>query len=153
MISVNLVDLETAVEFVSGGMPSEHQAFISIDSGAIYWVSESSDIDEDVPDDLGESDRYLEVPTKNDLGLGRPLVLRFAAERIPNEQGTVRQFFASRGAYARFKDFRAAHGQLEAWYAFETECTRQALLRWCEAHEIKVDGQRQAGNNGGQDVQ
>jgi hypothetical protein len=61
MIAVNFDDLETAVEFVSSGMPTEHRAYIATDTGASYWASESSDIDEYVPEDLGESDRYLAV--------------------------------------------------------------------------------------------
>lgn len=136
MISVNFADLDMAVEFVSSGMPTEHRAYISIDTGAIYWVSDSSDIEDDAPEDLEESDQYVAVPSKTDLGLGRPLALRFTEERVPDEYDTVRQFFARRGAYGRFKDLLTTHGQLDAWYAFEAECTERALLEWCEAQMI-----------------
>ena len=136
MISVNFSDLGTAVEFVSSGMPTEHRAYLSIDTGAIYWVSDLSDIDDDAPEDLEESDRYVAVPSKTDLGLGRPLALQFTEERIPEEYDTVRQFFARPGAYSRLKDLLAAHGHLDAWYAFEAECTERALLEWCEAQQI-----------------
>lgn len=139
MAWVNFADLETAVEFVSSAMPSEHRAYLALDTGRIYWMSESGDIDEDAPEDLGESDRYLEVPTKADLGLGSPLALRFAGERIPNEYERVRQFFAHRGAYARFKALLGACGQLDAWHAFEAECTARAIKDWCEAHGIATD--------------
>ena len=136
MISVNFADLDMAVEFVSSGMPTEHRAYISIDTGAIYWVSDSSDIEDDAPEDLEESDRYLAVSSKTELGLGRHLALQFMEERIPDEYETVRQFFARRGAYGRFKDLLAAHGQLDAWHAFEADCTERALLAWCEAQQI-----------------
>jgi len=138
MTLVDLNALGEAVEFVSSGMLTEHRAYVSVDTGAIYWVGESGDTDDDVPNDLGEAQRYLEVPTKNDLGLGRSLALRFAEEQVPNEYPRVRQFFARRGAYAMFKDLLAAHGQLDAWYAFEAECTERALVDWCEAHAIKA---------------
>ena len=138
MISVDLDALGEAVEFVSSGMLTEHRAYVSIDTGAIYWVTESGDTDADAPEDLGESERYLDVPTKNDLGVGRSLALRFAEEQVPNEYPRVRQFFARRGAYARFKDLLAAHGLLDAWYAFEAEHTERALLDWCESHGVKA---------------
>ena len=55
----------------------EHQAYISLDTGAIYWVSESNpmEAEADVPDDLETSDRYIAVPHKNDLDLGTQLAL------------------------------------------------------------------------------
>ena len=147
MIPVKLDDLETAVEFVSSGVPTEHRAYVGIDTGTIYWVSESSDIEDDAPEDLGESNRYLEVPTKTDLGLGRPLALRFAEDHMPNEYDNIRQFFSHRGAYARFKDFLQTRGQLNAWYAFEAEHTRQAILDWCEAHEITTLRENNSGKS------
>jgi hypothetical protein len=138
MVTVNYDDLELAFEFISSGMPTEHRAYIAVETGMIYWVSESSDLDEEVPDDLGENDRYIELPTKSDLGLGRPLALRFAKEHVPNEYERIWQFFSRRGAYARFKDLLEARGQLDAWYAFEAEHTRRAILDWCAVHEIKA---------------
>jgi len=152
MLPVNFDDLETAIEFVSSGMPTEHRAYVAIDTGAIYWVSDSGDLEEDVPDDVGESDRYLEMPTKNDLGLGRDLALRFAEEHLPNDNDKVWQILRRRGAYARFKDLLEARGQLDAWHAYEAECTTRAILDWCGAHAIKAvrqdDGEPPTGRAG-----
>jgi hypothetical protein len=39
----------------------EHHAFISMDTGAIYWISELNPLEEEVPDDLETSDRYIAV--------------------------------------------------------------------------------------------
>ena len=50
----------------------------------------------------------------------------------------VQDFFRHRGAYARFKDLLAAAGCLDKWYAFEAECTEQALKDWCEVNQIEV---------------
>jgi hypothetical protein len=55
---------------------------------------------------------------------------------MPNEYEAVWQFFAHPGAYGRFKDLLAAHGQLDAWSAYEAECTKRALLEWCEAQQV-----------------
>ena len=78
------------------------------------------------------------MPAKTDLGLGRPLALRFAEEQVPNEYERICGFFKHRGAYAQFKSLLETRGQLDAWYAFEAEYTTQAILDWCEAHEIQA---------------
>lgn len=49
----------------------EHHAFISLDTGTIYWISELNPLEKEVPEDLETSDRYLAIPHKNDLGFGQ----------------------------------------------------------------------------------
>ena len=85
MVTVQFDDLSAAFDFVSFAAPFEHRAFISLDTGAIHWISETSPIDdEDLPDDLETSDRYIAIPHKNDLDLGNSLALRFAEEQLPH---------------------------------------------------------------------
>ena len=138
MAAVKYEDLSDAFEFVSSAAPMEHRAFISIDTGGIYWVSSLGPVEEELPDDLEESDRYVAIPHKNDLDLGRNLALRFAEAELPNAYEGVRDCFRYRGAYACFKALLAAHGCLDRWYAFEAECTEQALKDWCEDNRIEV---------------
>ena len=116
----------------------EHHAYVSLETGAIYWVSELNPLEEEVPDDLGESDRYLAIPHKNDLDLGSNLALRFAAEELPESYSRVDGFFLHRGAYRRFKEFLTAAGCLDKWYAFEAESTDRALRNWCDENDIQV---------------
>ncbi len=116
----------------------EHQAYISIDTGTIHWLSEVSPLEEEMPDDFETSDRYIAVPHKNDLDLGSDLALRFSAEELPGLYDRVEQFFRHRGAYARFKELLASEGCLDKWYAFEAEATERALRNWCIENEIKV---------------
>ena len=118
----------------------EHQAYISIDTGAIHWISEVNPLEEEIPDDLETSDRYIAIPHKNDLDLGSNLALRFAAEELPGLYNTVEQFFRHRGAYARFKELLASEGCLDKWYAFEAESTARALRNWCAENDINVVG-------------
>ena len=83
MVTVRYDDLSAAFDFVSFAAPFEHRAFVSLDTGAIYWISETSPIDEeDLPDDLETSDRYIAIPHKNELDLGNNLALRFAEEQL-----------------------------------------------------------------------
>jgi hypothetical protein len=151
MVTVKYEDLSAAFDFVSFGAPFEHRAYISIDTGTIYWISELSPTDEELPDDLEESDRYLAIPHKNDLDLGSHLALRFAAAELPDEYARIQGLFRHRGAYARFKELLAADGQLEKWYAFESASTEKALKGWCADHSVDViddDHQRSAGTPG-----
>lgn len=138
MAAVKYEDLSDAFEFVSSGAPMEHEAFISVDTGRIYWVSALAPVEEELPDDLEESDRYISIPHKNDLDLGRDLALRFAEEELPKAYERVRECFGHRGAYACFKALLSAHGCLDRWYAFEAECTEQALRDWCKDNQIEV---------------
>jgi len=145
MVKVKYDDLSAAFDFVSLAAPFEHRAFVSLDTGAIYWISEASPLDEeDLPADLETSDRYLAIPHKNDLDLGNNLALRFVEEQLPDRYANVEAFFRRRGAYARFKELLAAEGCLEKWYAFEAESTERALRQWCAANEIHlVEGDSQ----------
>jgi len=110
---VKYEDLSVAFDFVSFAAPMEHQAYISIDTGTIYWISELNPLEEEIPEDLETSDRYIAIPHKNDLDLGSDLALRFAAAELPDRYNMVAQFFRHRGAYARFKELLASEGSLE----------------------------------------
>jgi hypothetical protein len=140
VIAVKYEDLLAAFDFVSCAAPMEHQAYISMDTGTIHWVSELNPLEEEVPEDLDTSDRYIAIPHKNDLDLGSDLALRFAATELPDRYGMVAQFFRHRGAYARFKELLASEGSLDKWYAFEAESIARALRDWCTANDISVIG-------------
>ena len=44
---------------------------------------------EPLPEDIDDGERYVPLPHKNDLGLGKPLILRFTNEFLPeSEPGT-----------------------------------------------------------------
>jgi hypothetical protein len=127
-----------AFDFVSYAAPMEHNAYVSLDTGKIWWTSDSSDaFDEEIPDDLETSDRYLAIPHKNELDLGRPLALRFAAQALPARYEQVEGFFRRQGAYARFKDLLEREGVLERWYAFEAEAVESALRQWCAENGLE----------------
>ena len=139
MVTVKYDDLSMAFDFVNFGRPTEHRAYVSLDTGAIYWISETNPIEEDEPpDDLETSDRYIAIPHRNELDLGNTLALRFVEERLPDRYADVQAFFRRRGAYARLKELLASAGCLEAWYAFEAESTERALREWCQANEIQL---------------
>jgi hypothetical protein len=118
----------------------ESEAFLSKDTGAIYCHSEYSDDLDELPSDIDEGDKYLAIPHKNDLELGKRLALRFAEEFLPDDLGKVREIFSRRGAYARYKDLLEARGALSRWYDYEASAQKQALREWCSVHGVEIDG-------------
>lgn len=138
MVSVKYPDLLDAFEFVSSGAPFEHSAYIHADTGEIYWVSSMMELEGEVPDDLETSDRYIPVPHKNDLDLGRNLALSFADQELPDAFDAVAGFFRQKGAYRRFKYLLEARGVLEKWYAFEATAIQEALRAWCQDNNIEL---------------
>ena len=55
----------------------ENEAYLDQQSGKIYWHSEFGDNDEELPDDI-DDEKYILIPDKIELDLGKPLVLDFA---------------------------------------------------------------------------
>ena len=139
---VKFSDLELAFDFVSSDPAlGEHQAFVCRQTGHIYWQTESSDIAdlEDLPDDIEDEEKYLPVPDKRELDLGKPLVLDFAREFLPDDFDEVRYMFGKRHAYRNFRALLLRRkGALDRWYEFEAKATKQALRDWCEQNSIEI---------------
>ena len=138
MAPINYTELRNAFEFVSSGSPFEQMAYICTDTGAIYWVSSTIELEEEVPDDLETSDRYIAVPHKNNLKLGQSMALAFIDQTLPDDYNTIASYFRKRGAYRRFKELLQSQGLLEKWYAFEASASDAALLEWCQTNDIQL---------------
>ena len=132
-------EIEDAFLFVSSSPPFENYAYLNKETGAFYYVSALGDSDE-LPDDLEENDKYISIPHKNDLDLGRELVFAFASDDIPDEYENVKRIFSRKGAYARYKDLLESKGRLEAWYEFEKQSTAKALREWCKEKGLALTG-------------
>ncbi len=138
MPSVKLADLVTAFEFASSAAPFESSAYISRRTGEIYWVSDLIDEEEDLPEDLGGPEQYIEIPHKNELDLGRRLVLGFVRRSLPDSYDEVEDIFRSKGAYSRYKALLERTGKLEEWYRYEEAETDAALRQWSEEEGIDL---------------
>jgi len=129
-----------AFEFVGSGV-GVHEAFLCRRTGKIYWRSELSDLDEmndELPDDVEDDEKYVAIPDRRELGLGKKLVLDFAREFLPNDFDEIRYMFSKRGAYQKFRAWLTRRHTLERWYDFESNATEQALREWCELNSIEV---------------
>lgn len=135
-------DILEAFEFASMGSGlGDHQAILCRRTGRIYWHSEFSDLEafnDELPDDIDDTEKYIGIPDKRALGLGKPLVMAFAREFLPNDVDDIRHIFSKRGAYAKFKTLLARRNAVDRWYDFESKATEQALRDWCAANAIAI---------------
>jgi hypothetical protein len=131
-------DILNAFEFVSLAGGDGNQAFLCRQSGRIYWHSEFGDNFEELPDDIEDGEKYVQLPDKRALDLGKALVLDFASEFMPDDLDEVRRFFSKRGAYGRFKDLLQRKRMVQRWRDFENQATEKALREWCADNSIEV---------------
>jgi hypothetical protein len=135
---VNFDELLAACEWVSFSSPSENEAFVSRITACVHWSSSIVELDDELPEDIGDESIYVSVPHKNDLNLGKHLALSFTEEHLTESYATVSGFFRQRGAYGRFKDLLAQKGQLQSWYDYEAKATEQALREWCAGQGLTI---------------
>jgi hypothetical protein len=103
---VSFQEILTAFEFVGFTGLGEHLAILCRRTGKIYLHSEFSDFDElndELPDDVEDDEKYLTIPNKRELGLGKPLALEFARKFLPGDFDEVRYIFGKRKAYSKFR--------------------------------------------------
>ena len=138
-MAVKFQDISDAFEFVSFGSMYEHQAFLDKETGKVYYHSDFDDDEEELPEDI-DDEKYIAIPHKNELGLGKKLVLDFAHQYLPDEAAMIHAIFNRKGAYSKYKDFLEHRGMLEKWYEYESEKQKKALREWCESSSIEING-------------
>lgn len=144
--NVYLSELVDAFEWVSAAGPFENTAYLSRQSGRIFWDTDAGDLEEELPEDVEDGTLYVCVPHKHDLDLGQTLVFRFVEANAPDAYDQVRGYFSRRGAYARFKDLLERRGLLQAWYSYEQQACEVALREWAESEGLEVvEGRRAEG--------
>lgn len=114
--------------------------FSEIERAFMYVASAMYGIDEIEDEDNLDWSQCIEIPHKNDLGLGRSLVFEFVEEYLPADYDRIRQMFRLSGAYSNYKDLLEQRGLLNKWYDIENSREEQALRRWCKENEIELDG-------------
>lgn len=82
---------------------------------------------------LHDSEKYVQIPNKRELDLGKPLVLDFAGQFLPDD--------FDEAAEAPMPDLRICWiegGALDHWYDFEAKAKERALRTWCDPNSIEV---------------
>lgn len=136
MTRVPLSDLLKGLEFASAG-DGESAACVCLATGRVFFQSDWTDDEEELPADLDDPAHYLALPTRRELDLGRELVMAFIEDASPADVETVRSYFRQRGAYGRYKDLLARRELLDSWYAFEQTATESALSEWCAQNGLQ----------------
>lgn len=136
--AIRFDDLLHAFDFVSAGQPFENEAYLCIETGDFHWYSEFGDLDEPLPEGVEDSERYIPIPHKDDLGLGRRLVFSFVEAELPENLEDVWKMFRRKGAYSRFKSLLERRAKLQQWYEYEERRTKEALLEWCQENGVHI---------------
>lgn len=139
MAKVDLTELQGAFEWVSDDV-ADSEAFVCRQTGKIYWISDDGSLEsEELPDDMGDPERYVPVPDKYELDIGVRLVFDFTKNRLPDQYEEVRSIFRRKGAYGRFKALLTQSNLLEEWYVFSEEQTLAVLEEWCASEGLAVE--------------
>ncbi len=138
-MAVSFSDIENAFLFVSMDQQFMHMAYLCKETGQIFYTSEMGDSDE-LPDDIDDPDKYITIPHKNELDLGKDLVIEFTSEYLPGELERVYSIFRHKSAYSRYKDLLESKGVLKNWYEYENERQKVALKKWCKENKIQIEG-------------
>jgi len=131
-------EIEYAFDFVTFGQPGEHEAYLNIHTGETFWYSAFGDNEEALPDDIDDATKYIALPDKNDLDLGKRLVLSFVYKYLPEEAEKIEGIFYHKGAYSKFKSILERKGIIENWYEYESAAQEKALREWCKLNNIAV---------------
>jgi hypothetical protein len=136
-MAISFDDIENAFFFVSMEQESMNNAYLCRETGKIFLESGFEDLDR-LPEDIDYMEKYISIPHKNELDLGKALVIEFTSEYMPEELGKVHSIFSRRGAYSRYKDLLEGKGMLENWYKFQEERETSALKEWCRENNINI---------------
>ncbi|WEN15610.1 UPF0158 family protein [Rhodanobacter sp. AS-Z3] len=135
---VTLDALEDVLLLLGGRDMYGNAVWVCRETGEKLCHSDEFDEFGPLPEDIDDAERYVPVPDKRDLELGKPLALEFARTQLPAGDEQACEIFSHRGAYARFKDLLEHHQSLDGWYQWEDEQTKQALRAWCADNGITL---------------
>ena len=137
---VQFTEVELAYGFTSNDQGYGNVANLYKKTGKFYYVSEIAGMNDFEEEGLDPpSEDLAEVPSQKELGLGKPLVMRFCEKHLNEEdRNKVRDFFTKRRAYSRFRGFLEKKDLLQIWYDFENKATREALVDWLKTEGIRI---------------
>jgi hypothetical protein len=138
-VGVKFDDLYHSFMFASFEGMGDQAAYLCIATGETHWHSEFGDNFEELPDDIDDEEKYIRLPNKRDLDLGKPLVMSFVRQFLPEDIDEVRDYFRRRGAYAKFKSLLARRRAIDRWHDFENKAEEQALREWCKDNSIELE--------------
>jgi hypothetical protein len=136
-MDISFDHIELAFDYVSSDQKFTNSAILCRETGEIFYISELFGSEDELPEDIEDPDKYISIPHKSDLGLGKALAIEFTSQYLPEEIGRVYSIFSRKGAYSRYKDLLEKKGFLDKWYRFEDDRQKAALKEWCRENEIR----------------
>ena len=137
-MTVKYDDLWIAFEFANSSGGGEGRAFVCRSSGEVHLEYDYTIEHHLLPDDLDDEDKYVRLPHKRDLSLGKRLVLSFVLAHMPEDYDRVRDIFGRRGAYGQFKRLTIRRRVHDQWLRYEASATEAALREWCAREGIEI---------------
>jgi hypothetical protein len=131
-------DLVAAYEWVSSDPGGENAAYVSRETGRVYWLTDAVESEDELPDDLEDGTQYLAVPHKHDLDLGNALALQFVNAALPSRYRDAVEFFRHPGAYRRLKAMLERAHKLDEWHEYEAAAVQGALRSWVTDNELPI---------------
>lgn len=86
-----------------------NEAYLCRETGEIHYHSGFGGNEVPLPEDINNAGKYVALPDKRDLGLGKPLALQFSELSLPDDNDRVSRMFSRRGAYAGFRELPCNH--------------------------------------------
>jgi hypothetical protein len=77
-VHVDWDELQNTFEFVSLEEVGSHEAVLCRKTGKFLWLTEQFDGADEWPDDADDEEKYLAIPHKKELDLGKPLVFAYS---------------------------------------------------------------------------
>ncbi|MFO8083713.1 MAG: hypothetical protein R6U27_05285 [Desulfobacterales bacterium] len=136
-MAISFDDIELAFDYVSSDQKFMNSAILCSETGEIFYVSGLFGPEDELSEDIEDPDKYISIPHKNDLGLGKALAIEFTSQYLPEKMGRVYSIFSRKGAYSRYKELLEKKGFLDNWYKFEEERQKAALKKWCSENETR----------------
>lgn len=156
-LKINLDDLMSSFTFNSDGLSKE---YLSLESGEIIHIpNEVARVVEDEKDPnilpqweldlvpeaelvlIEEPDNYIEIPVIESSYFYN-VMQEFAENEVKDENISDKLIRALNGSrpMGRFKDvLHNYEAELEQWYAYEDQKTKEYVLEWLSDNEIEVD--------------
>ena len=135
-IMLSYEEILDAYEWVSADPSLQNTAYVNRTTGTVYLETDEIGDDDTLPEDIEDGTKYIAVPYKHDLDLGKALVFDFVEEYLRDDLDKVSGYFKRPGAYSKYKDLLERKQLLEAWYAYERQKTFEALCKWASENSI-----------------
>ncbi len=117
-----------AFEFLSSSAEFGNSAWVCRETGAVHM---HSDWDEELwplPEDIDDAEKYVALPSPRDLELGRPLVMRFAAERLDEHYDEIAAIFFPQGRLSALQGLSRPHRRPRELVRLRRDRVRAALI-------------------------